>query len=152
MPLKANISRGRRAAVVSLGIITLGSVLLLLFWDLRPQFFPANTHDVLGALPLALIAIAYLIYHWFRRPGAAEMFKALLLATAFLLWAANQLWPAAAQATLYNDLAIALFVLDVFFVIAGWPSSSPDESFGETWPEAAEECDRRGHGERRAPQ
>ena len=28
--------------------------------------------------------------------------------------------------------AIALFVLDVFLVMIGWPATSPDESFGET--------------------
>lgn len=61
-----------------------------------------------------------------------EFVKALLLAIAFLFWAANQLWPALRQATLFNDIAIALFVLDVFLVIAGWPAASQDESFAET--------------------
>jgi hypothetical protein len=65
------------------------------------------------------------------------LFKAVLLAIAFLLWAANQYWPLAACATLLNDLAIALFVLDVFFVIIGWPTSSPDESFAESYSEQA---------------
>jgi len=37
-------------------------------------------------------------------------------AVAFLFWAANQLWPRFTQAPLFNDIAIALFVLDVFFV------------------------------------
>ncbi len=66
------------------------------------------------------------------------MFKAVLLAAAFLFWAANQFWPEAARATLYNDLAVALFVLDVFFVMVGWPSSSPDESFAESYSEHVE--------------
>ena len=44
-----------------------------------------------------------------------------------------QLWPDFHQATLFNDLAIALFVLDVFLVILGWPPTSPDESFAETY-------------------
>jgi hypothetical protein len=61
-----------------------------------------------------------------------EFVKALLLAIAFLFWAANQLWPDLPQATLFNDIAIALFVLDVFLVMAGWPAASHDESFGET--------------------
>jgi hypothetical protein len=45
---------------------------------------------------------------------------------------ANQLWPDLPQATLFNDIAIALFVLDVFLVIIGWPTTFPDESFAET--------------------
>jgi hypothetical protein len=56
-----------------------------------------------------------------------------MLAAAFLCWAANQFWPDRRQATLLNDIAIALFVLDVFLVIAGWPSALPDESFAETY-------------------
>src|SRR5580704_4532469 len=39
------------------------------------------------------------------------------------------------QATLFNDIAIALVVLDVFLVIIGWPTTSPDESFAETYIE-----------------
>jgi hypothetical protein len=54
-----------------------------------------------------------------------------MLAVAFLFWAANQLWPDLPQATLFNDIAIALFVLDVFLVMFGWPPTSPDTSFAE---------------------
>jgi hypothetical protein len=38
-------------------------------------------------------------------------------------------------ATLFNDIAIGLFVLDVFLVMIGWPATSPDESFAETYEE-----------------
>lgn len=135
--MNAHLDRAHRAAPVALGILTLLSVLVLLLWDLRPALFPARAHDLLGALPLALIAVAYLVYQSIRRPGPAELFKAVLLATAFLLWAGNQYWPTASWSTLLNDLAIALFVLDVFFVLIGWPASSPDESFAETYVEPA---------------
>ena len=82
-----------------------------------------------------MIAIAYLLYQSTRRPSAKEFLKALMLAVAFLFWAANQFWPDLPQATLFNDIAIALFVLDVFLVIIGWPTTSPDESFAETYIE-----------------
>lgn len=71
-------------------------------------------------------------------PARRRFSKPSLLAAAFLLWAASQFWPEAARATLYNDLAVALFVVDVFFVIVGWPSSSPDESFAESYSERVE--------------
>lgn len=135
--MNAHLDRAHRAAPVALGILTLLSVVVLLLWDLRPALFPARAHDLLGALPLALIAVAYLVYQSIRRPGPAELFKAVLLATAFLLWAGNQYWPTASWSTLLNDLAIALFVLDVFFVLIGWPASSPDESFAETYVDPA---------------
>ena len=127
------LSRANRSLSVLTGVVTLVGVAVLLVWDALPNLFPARAHDVLGAFPLAMIAVAYLLYQSAHRPPARELFKAVLLAIAFVLWAANQLWPDSTRATLYNDLAIALFVLDVFLVIIGWPPSSPDESFAETY-------------------
>ncbi len=111
---------------LSLGVLTLLSVGFLLLWDVAPNVFPARAHDVLGALPLTLIAITYLIYQTVQKPRTGELLKAVLLATAFILWAANQFWPESSRATLFNDLAIALFVLDVFLIVvsgAKTPSS-----------------------------
>lgn len=122
-----------RTVTLRLGQLTLVSVLLLMVWNVYPRAFPARAHDVLGALPLALIAVTYLLYQAVRRPRPAELLKAVVLAAAFLLWAANQFWPRASSATLWNDLAIALFVLDVFLVVAGWPGAVPQESFAETY-------------------
>lgn len=116
-----------------LGVITMASVGVLLAWDAVPGMFPPRSHDVLGAFPLAMIAIAYLVYQAAHRPAPMEFVKAILLAVAFLFWAANQLWPDLRQAILLNDIAIALFVLDVFLVIVGWPASSPDEAFAESY-------------------
>jgi hypothetical protein len=126
------LDRARRATPVILGILTLLSVAVLLAWDIVPARFPANAHAILGALPLAMIAVTYLVYQSVHRPPWRELAKAILLAAAFALWAANQLWPNSALATLWNDIAIALFILDVFLVIVGWPATSPDESFAET--------------------
>ncbi len=95
---------------------------MLLVWDFLPGLFPARAHDVLGAFPLAMIGFAYLVYRSAYRPAALDFLKAVLLAAAFFFWAANQLWPEWRQATLFNDIAIALFVLDVFLaMLAGQP-------------------------------
>jgi hypothetical protein len=125
------LGRPQRTFPVILGVVALVSVVLLLLWDARPSLFPARAHDVLGAFPLATIAIAYLWYQGEHRLSTADAAKAITLAVAFLFWAANQFWPNLPQATLFNDIAIALFVLDVFGVIVGWPASSPDVAFGE---------------------
>jgi uncharacterized membrane protein len=127
------LDRAHRAFPLVLGAATLIGVALLLAWDFNPGAFPEKAHDALGAFPLAMIAIAYLVYQTVRRPTATEFVKALMLAGAFLFWAANQLWPDRPQATLFNDIAIALFVIDVFLVMVGWPATSPDESFAETY-------------------
>ena len=127
------LDRDHRIVPVILGVVTLASVVVLLAWDISPQSFPARAHDLLAAFPLGMIAVAYVIYQIAHRPPVAEFVKAMLLVAAFLFWSANQFWPALHQATLFNDIAIALFVLDVFLVLIGWPSASPDESFAETF-------------------
>jgi hypothetical protein len=111
-----------------LGVLTLVTVGLLLCWDACPRLFPAGAHAVLGALPLGMIALAYLVFQSTRRPTPTEIVKAILLASAFVFWSANQLWPDLAAATLFNDIAIALFVLDVFLVIIGRPASLPENT------------------------
>jgi hypothetical protein len=108
-------------------------VALLLASDLFPALLPAGMHGYVEATPLALIALVYLLYQSVHRPPPREWIKAILLAAAFLFWSANQFWPNHYQAMVFNDLAIALFVLDVFLVIIGWPAASPDESFAETY-------------------
>ena len=122
-----------RAVPVLLGVVTMACVALLLASDLFPNLLPAGSHGFVEATPLALIALVYLLYQSVHRPPVREWIKAILLAAAFLFWSANQFWPNPRQATVFNDLAIALFVLDVFLVIIGWPAASPDESFAETY-------------------
>ena len=123
--------RARVSAAVarSLGVATLATAALLLAWNLAPARFPARAHDLLGALPLAIVAFAALAHQIARPSGWRDLVKTGLLAAAFLFWAANQLWPDSPRALLFNDVAIVLFVLDVVFVIAGWPAA-PDAPGG----------------------
>ncbi|MGD0733271.1 MAG: hypothetical protein ABR956_18545 [Terracidiphilus sp.] len=126
------LDSSRRILPVILGVVTLIDVVALFVWDVFPGLFPARSHDFLAAFSLALIAVAYLVYQALHRPAAAELVKAAMLAAAFLFWAANQFWPNLPQATLFNDVAIALFVLDVFLVMIGWPATSADGAFAES--------------------
>jgi hypothetical protein len=139
--MSARLDRSHRTLAVILGVVTLADVAALLVWDAFPRVFPVRSHEVLAGYALAMIAVAYLVYQVARRPSRMEFLKAAMLALAFLFWAANQLWPSLPQATLFNDIAIALFVFDVFLVMVGWPGTSPDESFAETYVESTE----RGH-------
>jgi hypothetical protein len=123
--MSIRLDRDRRSLPVILCIVTLASVGVLLLWDILPGLFPAKAHDLLAAIPLAMIACACLVYEAVRRPARSELVKAILLACAFLFWAANQLWPALHQATLFNDIAIALFVFDVFLAMIGRPVPIP---------------------------
>lgn len=135
----SRLDRAHRVFPVILGAATLASVGVLFVWDAFPRLFPARSHDFLAAFSLAMIAFAYLAYQIAHRPAPMEFAKAVMLAVAFLFWAANQLWPDLHEATLFNDIAIALFVLDVFLVMIGWPQASPDGSFAETYGESRKE-------------
>jgi len=115
------LAQDRRSLPVILCVVTLISVGVLLVWDVLPGLFPLKAHDLLAALPLAMIACVCLVYEAVRRPSRSELVKAVLLACAFLFWAANQFWPTLRQATLFNDIAIGLFVFDVFLAMIGRP-------------------------------
>jgi hypothetical protein len=54
---------------------------------------------LLGAFSLAMIAVAYIAYQVAHRPSAKDFAKAIMLAVAFLFWAANQLWPDSPRTT-----------------------------------------------------
>jgi hypothetical protein len=120
------LDRVQRGAPVILGLFTLFAVGVLLTWDALPHYFPAGAHDFLAAFPLAMIAFAYLVYQTAHRPPFREWVKAIMLAAAFVFWSANQLWPDLHHSIHFNDIAIALFVLDVFLGMIGWPVTSPD--------------------------
>jgi hypothetical protein len=124
--------RTLRTLPVGLGVLTLVSLVPLLVWDVTPHLFPARAHDVLAAVPLASIAVAYLVHQGRRGAASMELARAALLALAFLFWAANQLWPDHPLATLFNDIAVAGFVLDVFLVIVQRPTTSAPAILGES--------------------
>jgi hypothetical protein len=113
---------------VACGVLPLLSLAPLLVWDAFPQAFPPRAHDVLGAVPLALVALAYLVHQGVRRVRALEFAKAALSALAFVFWALNQALPDNPRATLFNDIAIAAFVLDLVLVIFGWPAGGETAS------------------------
>ena len=118
---------GTRIAI-TIGLITVISSGILLVWDAQPGAFPPRTHDYLASFALAFIAVAWMCWQAARRVRMSEGLKTILLALAFLFWAANQLWPNIRQATLFNDIAVALFVLDIFLVMIGWPASPVEEA------------------------
>ena len=135
------LDRTRRLFPLFLGAVTLAGVAVLLGQDALPKLFPAGSHDSLSAFCLATIALAYIVFHLAHRPTFVELAKAVLLATAFLFWAANQLWSKLPQATLFNDIAIGLFVFDVFLVIAGWPPALGEGSLAERGMHAVDQRD-----------
>ena len=142
--------RSSEAVPRAVALLAVLSLVPLLVWDAAPGEFPDRAHDPLAALPLASIAVACLGRAVLRRVPFPDLLKSGALAAAFLFWAANQLWPDHPRATLFNDIAVGLFVVDVFLAIAGWPKSEsraatqaergrqgriPPENAGEATPD-----------------
>jgi hypothetical protein len=116
MPIAGRLS-------VALGLIASLSLVPLLAWDLAPARFPAGAHDALGAFPLVAVAFGCLALQAERRAASSAWLRSAIVAAAFLAWAANQLWPQHALATVWNDVAIALFVIDVVLAILEKPAA-----------------------------
>jgi hypothetical protein len=126
----ASVSPVSRSMPMVLGVLTMLSLGPLLVWDANAGLFSASAHTVFAAVPLTLVAVSYLAYHRIKRASASEFVKATLCAFAFLFWALNQLLPDHPRATLFNDIAIAAFVLDVVLTIVAWPASKPRDASG----------------------
>lgn len=117
-----SLYRALRLISLMLAAFAIAGICALLVWDVRPQLFAPKAHALLGAFPLAMIAFTWLLHHALQRASFRDSLKAILLSTAFLLWAANQCLSNLRLATVCNDIAIALFVLDLVFIIASRPS------------------------------
>jgi hypothetical protein len=111
-----------RTLPAALATLALLLVAPLALWNLLPRIFPARAHDALGALPLALVAIGYLLHRLRARPSPRQTLQASLLAAGFGLWSATQLWPDWPHALVLNDLAIGLFVSELFLTITARPA------------------------------
>jgi hypothetical protein len=61
-----------------------------------------------------------------------DWLKTALLAAAFLFWAANQCLSDARAAILCNNIAIALFILDIVLVIALRPAPPGKNEIAQT--------------------
>ena len=83
---------------------------------LMNQLVPARTHSWLSALPLALAGSAFALLQVRLKPPRATLLKRLLLASAFVFWAVDQMLPAGRIATFVGDAVIAAYVVDLFWM------------------------------------
>jgi hypothetical protein len=126
--MHSRFARAYRSVSVTVAVSAVAGSGILLTSDALPQRFPGTLHAFLAAVPLAMIAVAYLVYQCAHRRPFREWIKAGMLAAAFLFWAANQLWPDSSRAILFNDIAIGLFIMDVFLVMISRSKVAQPES------------------------
>jgi|ERR1700683_3318235 hypothetical protein len=77
---------------------------------------PDRLHAYLSSAPLAIAGIGYAILQLRARARGGTLYKRLLLAGTFVIWAVDQLLPSGRLATLIGDVVIAAYVLDLFWL------------------------------------
>jgi len=105
-------------------VVSALSLVPLLIWNATPATFPQHAHDLLASVPLAGVGLACLLQPFLRHAPRSDLVKALLAAAAFFAWAGNQRWPDHPQALVMNDVAVALFVVDVMLGIRAAPAGT----------------------------
>jgi len=77
---------------------------------------PDRLHAYLSSAPLAIAGIGYAILQLRAGARGGTLYKRLLLAATFVIWAVDQLLPTGRLATLIGDVVIAAYVLDLFWL------------------------------------
>ena len=80
-------------------------------------FVTPELHTYLRFVVLALAGFGYALFQFYARPSPEILLKRLVLATGFVLWAAEQLVPPGRLTLFLGDMVIAAFVLDLFWII-----------------------------------
>ena len=101
--------------VLVLLIFALAVANMLLLSNL--PFIPPELHAYLSSLPLAMAGAGYAILQFRVRPPRGMLWKRLVLAATFMLWAIDQLLPVGRLATFIGDVVIAAYVLDLYWLI-----------------------------------
>jgi hypothetical protein len=96
-------------------IAALVAGIILLLSDIFPTIL---LHAPVSAAPLLLIGATYLGFQVLMRPKPLDLFKALIVSAAFLLWGVDQLLPTGWFATLLGDIVIVLYVIDLGWMMA----------------------------------
>jgi hypothetical protein len=99
--------------------MALASGTALLFGDAKLGNLPRFPAAVISAAPLLLVGAAFLIMQPIIRPRWSELLKNILLAATFLLWGVVQLMPQDSMSKRLGNVVIALYVLDLAWVILG---------------------------------
>jgi hypothetical protein len=100
-----------------LAILALVAGIALLFGDAKLGTLSRFTTAAISAAPLLLVGTSFLILQPILRPRLMELLKNVLLAATFLLWGIIQLLPRNATSMRLGDVVIALYVLDLAWVI-----------------------------------
>ena len=98
-------------------VLALTGVVALLVTDIVHHLSFSPLHAHLDAWPLTAIGLSYIILQFAGNRNRADQVKGIFLGIAFLLWGGEQLVPPSQMATVMDEGAITIFVVDVSFII-----------------------------------
>jgi hypothetical protein len=98
-------------------ILALAGVVVLVATDVLHHYDVSLLHQHLDSVPLTMIGLSCITMHLGSNCNRAEKLKGVFLGIAFLLWGGEQLIPPSRLATFMDEGAVAIFVIDVSFVI-----------------------------------
>ena len=98
-------------------VMAVASSISLLTKDTKIHIQLGFSAPLISAAPLLLIGVSSLIVQTMLRPRWTDLLKNILLAVAFILWGIVQLMEQNALSKRLGDVVIALYVLDLAWVI-----------------------------------
>ena len=110
--------------IISLAWLSVVAAGVLLALNL---FVSAEMHGWLSSFPLALVGFSYILLQIRLKPARGILLKRLLLASAFLMWAVDQLLPPGRFAVFLGDVVIAAYVLDLFWMMQDQQRDEPGQ-------------------------
>ena len=102
-----------------LAVLALAAGIGLLIGDAKLWNPSGLSAAVISAAALLLVGVSFLVLQLVIRPRWMELMKNALLAATFLLWGTIQLMPQNATSVRLGNVVIALYVLDLAWVIFG---------------------------------
>jgi hypothetical protein len=102
-----------------MAVLALAASIALLTGDAKLGILSRLPAAAISSAPLLLVGTAFLILQPILRPRFMELLKNALLAATFLLWGAIQLMPQNTMSIRLGNVVIALYVLDLAWVILG---------------------------------
>jgi hypothetical protein len=104
---------------IGLSILALVASVALLVSDSKLEMLSRFPATAISAAPLLLVGASFLILQTILRTRLMDLMKNLLLAATFLLWGIIQLMPRNPMSIRLGNVVIALYVLDLAWVILG---------------------------------
>jgi len=114
---KKTIIQVRRLLRLPIWITIIAAMVTGIILLLSDIFLITLFHAPMSATPLLLIGMTYLGFQLLVRPKPLDLFKALIVSSAFLLWGIDQLLPTGWFATTLGDVVIVLYVVDLGWMI-----------------------------------